>query len=246
VADALPYRIVTAFPINNDLEKEPLLPKDVTEFDAYIEVKKFVAERVTPHFADARELLKLEGFNFIIAGDLCSAASGLSTTLYKPSHAITRADRNGVAHSYYMDGVEQKALGTRKLFIDMLTNYYPWEAGEIGADKAQEIYELIRCPFSHRLGEDAMPGLDVRVVKGKGEPPRQGWAEIELMEIETEAFRPFGLPQAWTGGWPNFVFRVESFYRGLYGLLKNLAKDTAQMADAEKRFGGGEMVWHKP
>lgn len=223
-----------------------MLPKDMTEFDGYPSVKKFIEARVTPHFADARGLLLLRGFNFIVADGLCSIVGGLSTTLWKPGYAIEKADKNGRLRSYYMDGADQKTLGTRKLFIELLEGYYPWEIGEAGPTKAQEVYELIRCPFSHMLGEDAMPGLNVRVVKGKGPKQEEAWTEEEAVQIETAAARPFGLPLAWQGVSLDYVLCVESFYRGLYGLLRNLARDAAQMRAADQRFAAGDMVWHKP
>ena len=57
--------------------------------------------------------------------------------------------------------------------------------------------------------------------------------------------RLFGLPVAWSGTSPKFVFRVESFYRGLYQVLRNLAADATQMTNAQARFSAGTMVWHE-
>src|SRR5262245_53138815 len=37
--------------------RPPMLPAELTDFDSYPAVKKFVAERLTPHFADARGML---------------------------------------------------------------------------------------------------------------------------------------------------------------------------------------------
>ncbi len=223
-----------------------MLPTELTEFAKWPEVDAFVKTRVSPHFADIRSLLQQPGYNFIAAHGICTIVSGLSTTLFKPATAsATRNKRGDNVWSYVDASGTSQPLMTRALFILLLEHYYPWGTGEDPHDRATELYELIRCPFSHALGEDSVPGYTIVVRKGKKDPAGGVWTDAELTQIETDSARLFGLPLAWTGSGTRFDLSVESFYRSVFHLLRRLGQDAGQMAAAQLRFQTGTYIWNR-
>jgi len=130
----------------------------------------------------------------------------------------------------------------------LLESYYPWDSGENSSEKAKAIYDFVRNPLSHALGEDKKPGYKISVMKSrfrKGLGKYTGWKSKELQTIEKAEMRPTDLPQALQGSAKIWDFRVESFYWGVFQLLRQLAKDKTQMQEAQKRFSSGKFVWHK-
>jgi hypothetical protein len=218
-----------------------MLPSDLTDFSAYPDVETFVKTRLTPHYADARGMLQQPGYNFISATCLCGIVSGISVTIYKPAATKKWA---------VVKGVRKKVpLGTGDLFKMLLERFYPWDTGENGKDKAKVVYDLVRNPLAHALGEDKQPGYTIRIRKCKEHPPMSGvhvgLSDTELTAIEGSATRPADLKLAVDGSGKVWDLRVESFYWGVFHLLCRLAADSAQMTDAQRRFAAGKIMWHK-
>jgi hypothetical protein len=210
-----------------------------------------VKERLNPTYADVRGLLQQAGYNFITATGLCNIVSGISVSLFKPRTAVTVKNRKTKKKEWwYTDSEGAFAfLGTGELFKVLLMRYYPWNSAEDGADKAKVVYDFVRNPLAHALGEDKKPGYKIHIRKCKKSPHDSGkyvpWTDAELTEIERTEARPANLSLAVDGTGKTWEFRVEPFYWGIFQLLRRLAKDAEQMTEAQVRFAHGEIVWHK-
>jgi hypothetical protein len=228
-----------------------MLPSDLTDFAAWPTVETFVNTRLTPHFADVRGLLERPGYNFLAATGLCSIISGISVSLFKPVSANRVKKRKGKANGWrYTDSHGADAfLGTSELFRVLLETFYPWDASEASEQKAKVVYDFVRNPLAHALGENKKPGYTIRIRKSKEDPPGSGThvglAGAQLTQLEMATARPADLKLAIDGAGKTWDFRVESFYWGVYQLLLRLAKDISQMAAAQTRFSNGEFIWHR-
>jgi hypothetical protein len=228
-----------------------MLPSDLMDFASWPAVETFVNTRLAPHFADVRGLLERPGYNFLAATGLCSIVSGMSVSLFKPASAKKVKKKKGKGNEWrYTDSHGADAfLGTGELFKVLLGTFYPWDPGEPSEQKAKVVYDFVRNPLAHALGEDKKPGYTVRIRKSKEDPPGSGThvgvTDAQLRQLEAAAARPADLKLAIDGAGKSWDFRVENFYWGVFQLLRRLAKDMSQMAAAQARFFNGEFVWHR-
>jgi hypothetical protein len=70
-----------------------------------------------------------------------------------------------------------------------------------------------------------------------------GLQEAQLEEIERSATRPSWLAPGLLGAGKRWDLLVEGFYRDIFHMLWELAKDRDQMSEAEKRFSTGRIIW---
>lgn len=182
-------------------------------------------------FVEARELilffpLRREPAHFWHAPSqlLLSVISGVSVTLYDSrSH-------------------------TRKAFVDMVANYYPWllepgfkSGAECGA--AEALYDRFRNPLVHAL---SLTIEEQRLAKGRVErwfradEERLRFTtfllsqESEVAELERFEDRPENLPPTLSSADGVHNLHLTSLYWGVRRMIETLATDVDRMAAADR------------
>jgi hypothetical protein len=215
-----------------------MLLSEISAFAAYPHVSLFVKDKLEMQLGDIRAMLLLplpeagitHGCNFASVATLCNVVSGVSVSLFKPKR--TKKIRKK----------KKEKLGSGDHFRRLLWNFYPWEAGEQHVQKTKRVYDLVRNPLAHALGEHDTPEDEVIIrktgLKEKGKPLTEG----ELDELERSPTRPSWVPLGVYYKDKRWNISAEGFYRGVFHMIWNLAKDADQMSRAERRFGKGNVL----
>jgi hypothetical protein len=223
-----------------------VLPKDIPEFKFYSNVYAFVSDHLSMQFGDVRCMMRLpipilgisHACNFAVAAILCNLISGISVSLYMPVNPIKINEKG-----------ERRWVSTGETFKLLLENFYPWESGKNGKTRARVLYNFVRNPFAHALGVHGKTYYKIKImwmsiVRNKKQLPT-GLQEGQLEEIERSPTRPTWLSPGFSGAGRQWDLLAEGFYRDVFHMLWNLAKDKKQMNEAEKRFSKGQIIWRE-
>jgi hypothetical protein len=207
-----------------------MLLSEVPEFAAYPHVLRLVQDKLEMQVGDVRTMMLSSGCNFASVATLCNIVSGVSVSLFKPK-------RSKKIHKK-----KKEKLRSGDHFHRLLWNFYPWEPREKHYQKTKRIYSLVRNPLAHSLGEHDDPDDEITIQKTGLKQTGKPLTEVELDELERSATRPSWIPlgiDLRKGGW---VMSAEGFYRGVFHMIWNLAKDAGQMRRAERRFEKGKIL----
>lgn len=212
-----------------------MLLHEIHELRRYPNVSDFVENHLSMQFGDVRAMLRLplpelgieHGCNFAVTDRLCSLISGLSVTIFMPSNP-TRRDNKG----------KTTWIGSGEAFKQLLKNFYPWKPGYNRTEGVKALYDLFRNPFVHALGVHGKSSYQIQVKKC---PLRND----QIEEIERSRTRPDCLPPGLSGSGKQWTLDSRGFYRDVFHMFWNLAKDVPQMRQAEKRFSGQKFVWRE-
>ncbi|MCK4389476.1 MAG: hypothetical protein KAV83_04460 [Desulfobacterales bacterium] len=222
-----------------------MLPVDIPEFNNYKNVCAFVRDHLSMQFGDVRSMMRLplpglgivHACNFAAAATLCNLISGISVSLFIPANPVKA--RKG----------KRQWIGTGQTFKQLLENFYPWQPVERGTEGAKVLYDLFRNPFAHALGVHSKAHYQIQVTRisimKKENEPATGLLDDQLEEIERSSTRPSWLARGLSGAGKQWNLLVEGFYRDVFHMLWNLAKDKNQMSEAEKRFSRGRIIWRE-
>ncbi len=215
---------------------------DIPELQNYPHVFTFVRETLSMQFADVRSMLRLPlpeqgiidgagygGCNFAVAIVLCNLVSGISVTIFKPSNP-TRIDNKG----------KTKWVGSGEAFKQLLKNFYPWEQGGNGIEGAEALYSYFRNPLTHALG--VQHGQSYRIRISKSPSPLQN---NQIEEMEESSARPSWLLPGISSSGTQWNLVAEGFYRDVFHMFWNLARNEQQMRMAEQRFSNRDIVWRE-
>lgn len=222
-----------------------MLPADMPEFKTYTDVQSFVKDHLSMQFGDIRSMMRLplpalgidHACNFASLATLCNLISGISVSLFIPANPTT-TDNKGKKHW----------IGTGDAFKLLLEEFYPWLPGESGKDRAKVLYDLFRNPFAHALGVHGKTHYQInitRMILKNDHGEVTGLQDAQLQEIESSPNRPAWLSPGLSGSGRQWNLLVEGFYRDVFHMLWNLAKDNGQMTKAEKRFSTGTIIWRE-
>ena len=213
-----------------------MLLADIPEIKAYPAVSAFVTNHLSMQFGDVRSMMRLplpdlgitHACNFAATAVLCNLVSGVSVSLYMPKSPVKTNQK-----------AERQWVGSGEAFKLLLEDFYPWGQGEDGKQRAKVLYDLFRNPFAHALGVHGKTRYRIGVARRPG----PGLQEAELEQLESSATRPAWLPAGLSGGGNQWNVVAEGFYRDVFHTLWNVARDKAQMTQAEKRFKAGRVIW---
>jgi len=201
----------------------PTAPKVVREFirdrvnmllhDVHVMLRMPVQKRDVPRL-EFEEGLEA-GCNYTTANWLLAIVSGVSTLVFATE------------------------TSSKKRFLRLLGEYYPWEPGASRQDDAEDLYHTFRNPLVHALG---IPTEDVKnsgvrrappsgsVGVGKGGHPED---RIELMERSVERIYECAktVDRNAEGG---RTLSVEGLYWGVRKMIEGLTNDSTAMAAAER------------
>ena len=205
-----------------------MLLHEIPELRRYPNVSAFVENHLSMQFGDIRSMLRLplpelgitHGCNFAATANLCNLTSGISVTIFKPS---------SLAGNRIYPG---------KAFKQLLKNFYPWEPGDNRTDGAKTLYDLFRNPLAHALGVHGLSSYQIQIAKA---PLQNDLIE----EIERSPTRPDWLPPGLSGSGRQWTLDSRGFYRDVFHMFWNLAKDVPQIRQAEQRFSGQKFVWRE-
>ena len=212
-----------------------MLLHEIPELCRYPSVSEFVEKHLSMQFGDVRSMLRLPlrksgieyGCNFAATATLCNIVSGISVTIFKPSKSL-RTNRKD----------KKEWIGSGEAFKQLLRNYYPWEPGENPTDGAKALYDLFRNPLAHALGVHGRSSYQIYIRKS----PLQN---RQIEQIEKSSVRPHWLSPGLSGSGAKWEVVAEGFYRDVFHMFWNLAKDKQQMTDAEQRFSNGNIIWRE-
>jgi hypothetical protein len=217
----------------------------ISEFAPYPTVNAFVDKHLTMQFGDVRDMLRLplpdidnlpendpyrmtHGCNFAAAAILCNLISGVSVSLYQP--AKPKVKRKG----------KWEWIGSGQAFKQLLTDFYPFAPGSNKAEGAKAVYDLFRNPAAHALHVHSKVTYTIsisRVVQ------TNGLTVDQMKALENLEAGPPDLPKGlWRSG-KIWVLVVESFYREILLMVRDLARSEGQMKAAEARFKKGNLIW---
>lgn len=222
-----------------------MLPEDILEFKNYMNVYAFVKRHLSMQFGDIRSMMRLplpalgigHACNFAASATLCNMISGISVTLFIPPNPIT-TDKKGKKHW----------IGPGNAFKLLLEHFYPWSAGQNAKDSAKVLYDLFRNPLAHALGVYGAAHYQIeikQVVFNNSNGQTTGLQDNQIEEIEKSPNRPAWLPAGLSRSGNQWNLFVEGFYRDVFHMLWNLAKDSSQMIKAEKRFSKKPILWRE-
>lgn len=208
---------------------------EIPELQNYPYVSHFVEELLSMQFADVRSMLRLPlpeqgiiddagygGCNFAVATVLCNIVSGISVTVFRPP------------------SLRNNRIGSGRVFRQLLENFYPWEQGDNGSERAEALYSYFRNPLTHALG--VQHGQFHRIQIGKSPSPLQN---NQIEEMEESLTKPSWLPPGLSRSGQCWTLDARGFYRGVFHMFWNLARDEPQMRMAEQRFSNGDIVWRE-
>src|SRR4051812_45502518 len=117
-----------------------MLLADIPEFKNYQNVSVFIRDHLSMQFEDIRSMMWLplpalgigHACNFAAAATLCNLISGISVSLFMPSNP-TKKSRKG----------KKEWIGTGEAFKQLLKDFYPWEQGENGGERAKVLYDFV-------------------------------------------------------------------------------------------------------
>ncbi len=215
-----------------------MLLSEIPEFAAYAHVSQFVKDKLEMQLGDVRAMMMLplpeaeitHGCNFASVATLCNIVSGVSVSLFKPRR--TKKIRKK----------KKEKLRSGDHFCRLLWNFYPWEAGEQHIQKTKRVYDLVRNPLTHALGEHDTPDDEVILRKTSLKEKGKSLTESDLDELERSPTRPAWVPQGVYYKDKRWNISAEGFYRGVFHMIWNLAKDADQMRWAERRFSKGKIL----
>lgn len=212
-----------------------MLLSDIPELQNYPNVSYFVEELLSMQFRDVRSMLRLPlpeqgitdsagygGCNFAVATVLCNIVSGISVTVFRPS------------------SLSNNRIGSGRVFRQLLENFYPWEQGDNGSEGAEALYSYFRNPLTHALGVQRDQSHQIRV--GKSPSPLQN---NQIEEMEESPTRPSWLPPGLSRSGQCWTLDARGFYRGVFHMFWNLARNEQQMGMAEQRFSNEDIVWRE-
>jgi hypothetical protein len=212
-----------------------VLLHEIPELRNYPYVSDFVENHLSMQFADVRSMLRLPlpeqgiidgagygGCNFAVATVLCNIVSGISVTIFRPP------------------SLSNNRIGSGRVFIQLLENFYPWEQGDNGGEGAEALYFYFRNPLTHALG--VQHEQFYRIGVGKSPSPLQN---NQIEEMEESPGRPNWLHPGISGSGTQWNLVAEGFYRDVFHMFWNLARNEQQMRMAEQRFSNGDIVWRE-
>ena len=215
-----------------------MLLSDIRELQKYPHVSRFVKKHLSMQFRDVRSMLRLPlpeqgitdsaGYgscNFAVAAILCNLVSGISDSFFMPQNPIQENCKG-----------EKEWIGSGQTFKQLMMNFYPWESGEKKRKKTDVLYYFLRNPLTHALGIERKGSYQIQVSK-------KSLRNVEIEEIERSETRPDRLPLGLSRSEKNWTLDARGFYRGVFHMFWNLAKDGRQMEKAEKRFSGKIIIW---
>ena len=207
---------------------------DIPELQNYPHVFTFVRDHLSMQFADVRSMLRLPlpeqgiidgagygGCNFAVATVLCNLVSGISVTAFRPS------------------SLNNNRIGSARVFRQLLENFYPWEQGGNGIEGAEALYSYFRNPLVHAL---AVERESSHIQISKCPLPLQN---EQVEEMEESSARPSWLLPGISGSGTQWNLVAEGFYRDVFHMFWNLARNEQQMRMAEQRFSNGDIVWRE-
>ena len=208
---------------------------EIRELQNYPNVLRFVEHPLSLHFADVRSMLRLPlpeqgiidgagygGCNFAVATVLCNIVSGISVTVFRPPN------------------LSNNRIGSGRVFRQLLEDFYPWDPGDNGTEGAEALYSYFRNPLTHALGvQHEQFG---RIGVSKSPSPLQN---NQIEEMEESPVRPNGLHPGISGSGTQWNLVAEGFYRDVFHMFWNLARNEQQMGMAEQRFSSGDIVWRE-
>ena len=202
---------------------------DIPELQNYRHVSPFVRDHLSMQFGDVRAMLRLpipelgieDGCNFAVATVLCSLISGISVTIFRPS------------------SLPNNQIGSGRVFRQLLENFYPWEQEENRTEGAEALYDYFRNPLVHAL---AVERESSHIQISKYPLPLQN---EQIEEIERAQIRPSWLRPGLSGSGTQWNLLAEGFYRDVFHMFWNLARDEQQMNAADQRFLAGEINWRE-
>ena len=212
-----------------------MLPTDIPEIQLYPNVSNFVKNHLSMQFGDVRSMLRLplrefgvkDGCNFAVAAILCNLISGISVSLFMPPNPIW-TDREG----------KTNWIGPGVAFKQLLRNFYPWEPGDNKTKRGQALYHYFRNPLAHALGVERKLAYKIQIKKSS-------LRNEQIWEMETSPTRPNWLPPGLSELGKNLTLNAAGFYRDVFHMFWNLARDERQMSGAEKRFSKGNFIWRE-
>lgn len=216
-----------------------MLLHEIPELRNYPNVLALVEEHLSMQFADVRSMLRLPlpeqgiddpeygGCNFAVAAVLCNLISGISVTIFMPTNP-TQRNRKG----------EKMWIGPGKAFKQLIKNRYLWEPGDNPTDGANALYYLFRNPLTHALAVHGKSSYQIRVKKNS-------LHNEQIKQIEESPIRPNWLSPGLSGSGKQWTLDSRGFYRDVFHMFWNLAKDNKQMTEAEKRFLTGRIIWRE-
>jgi hypothetical protein len=200
---------------------------EIPEFAPYPRVSEFVRDRLEMQLGDVRVMMTLAGLNFASVATLCNIVSGVSVSLCKPKRKKKIRKK------------KKEELRSGDHFHRLLWNFYPWEPGERKVQKTKRIYSLVRNPLAHSLGEHDASEQEVVITKTGLKEAGKPLTDEELDELERSPSRPAWVRQGVYLQGRCWHVSAEGFYRGVFHMIWNLAKDANQMRRAERRFAKG-------
>ena len=212
-----------------------MLLHEIHELQSYQRVSLFVRCHLSMQFADVRSMLRLPlpeqgitdsagygGCNFAVATVLCNLVSGISVTVFRPA------------------SLSNNRIGSGIVFRQLLENFYPWEPGDNGSEGAEALYSYFRNPLTHALG--VQHGQSYRIQISKSPSPLQN---NQIEEMEESPTRPSWLLPGISGSGTQWRLIAEGFYRDVFHMFWNLARNEQQMRMAEQRFSNEDIVWRE-
>jgi hypothetical protein len=103
--------------------------------------------------------------------------------------------------------------------------YYPWLPSENRADDTTFLYEYVRNPLTHSLGPWQGLPFSVFAVKDRME-------EGEIKQVEEATTRPNRVAPTIIREGTNVSVSVLTLYWGLFQVLRQIARDSSQLAYA--------------
>ena len=189
-------------------------------------VAKFLDSQVEMQIADLRVMMGMPrrngepGFNLSSLNVMLDLVAGFSVCLFEASEAAltNRQDR-----------------GSR--FKRLLTDYYPWEADEWGAEGRSEwLWNVARSPLAHALGV-LDPSIAPWFVAAK-----RPLSAMEIGSLESDPAHPAWLPgtlvlNVQENAAAAVVLSVPTLYWGTWRMVEALCQDEHQMDLAEVFLG---------
>ncbi len=210
-----------------------MLLHEIPELGRYPNVSDFVENHLSMQFGDVRAMLRLPlpeydiapGCNFAAAAVLCNLIGGISESFFMPTNPVQENCQG-----------EREWINSGQAFKQLLRNSYPWERGEKKRKKTDVLYYFLRNPLIHTLGVKRRDSYQIQVIKN---PLRNE----QIEEVEESPAWPDWLPLGLSRSGEKWKLHAGGFYRGVFHMFWNLAKNERQMRQAEKRFSERKFVW---
>ncbi len=217
-----------------------MLVSQLAPATGYPHVHGFLVQLLDMQFADVRAMLQLPrpdigirpGCNFAIVSSLCNLISGISTTIYKPSHLLQE--------------VQSPKCGSARAFHGLIRDYFPYTPPG-AVDFPQQLYDLCRNPMAHSAG--LMDARAPVVAFARIFDPSHdsfGWSDEQLEDLERPDRPQFSLPYPGIAiDQTRWTLHCDSFYMDVIDMLRHLNADPTQMQAAEKRFSHRVYNWRR-